>query len=130
GKTVGHRSSSTRMKRMLGWGPGSIVPWANPLRPAILAQATAAVDFRKSLRFIVYPPMKNGSRNEECVTAESELGKVGQRAPRGEVTYATARILRWAIRSIRCFVQMNIRLPCAKLHLSGQQTFVEQRECV
>src|SRR6202008_145785 len=57
GKTEGQRSSSTRMKRMLGCGPDSVVPLANPRRLAILAPATAAVDFRKSLRFIVWSPM-------------------------------------------------------------------------
>jgi hypothetical protein len=57
GKTEGQRSSSTRMKRMLGCGADSVVSLAKPRRLAVLAPATAAVDFRKSLRFIIDYPM-------------------------------------------------------------------------
>jgi hypothetical protein len=57
GKTVGHRNSSTRMKRMLGLAPGSVMFLEKPRRVATFAPAIAAVVFRKSLRFIVYSPI-------------------------------------------------------------------------
>ena len=87
---------------MLGLGPDSVVPWANPRRRARLAPVTAAVDFRKSLRFIVDSPMDE----MKCVAAGSETrdGRRGRRAGlrsvAGGAYLCDEWILRWALRGV------------------------------
>ena len=81
---------------MLGCGPDSVVPLAKPRRLAILAPATAAVDFRNSLRFIVNSPMDE----MRCCWEGDPRGPRGpDGVARGDYT-CDGRIYVWALRGV------------------------------